>query len=368
MALSRLTTLFLSSLVLFQTNFSNACTDFRLTAQDGTVLVTRSLEFGIDLKSNLISSPRGTAFASKTPNGKDGLIWKSKYGYLLVDGLNMGIAADGINEKGLSFEYLYLPGDTTYQTVPVGKDNQAIPYYYFGDWILGNFSTVDEVKQALTTIYVFSQKMPNGPDIIFPVHAAIYDSSGKSIVVEFVNGKMHIHDNNVGVLTNSPTYDWQISNLRNYVYLSPYTPNPVTINGIMFPVTGQGAGAHGLPGDVSPPSRFVKTNYLIKTAMPAKDANSLLNLAQHIINNFDIPYGLARAKDSSGKDKMESTQWVVFKDLTHKVFYYRTYSDLTLHAVALNQVDFSEGAEKRKMLLVNNQVVLDMTKQFNQSQ
>lgn len=349
--------------LLAATSPSLACTDFKLTAQDGTTLVTRTLEFASDLKSNLRTSTRGRQYNEFAPNGKPGMAWKAQYGYVFLDGMNVDATVDGMNEMGLSFEYLYLPGETQYQNVPAGQESHALPYMKLGDWVLSNFKTVDEVKQALTTIYVFSQTLPGLGDMVFPLHAAIYDSTGKGIVVEFVNGNMNVYDNEVGVMTNSPTYPWQVTNLRNYVNLTPWTPSPLFVGDMVFAVTGQGSGMVGLPGDSSPPSRFVKMSVLKASVYPAANAADALNLAQHIINNVDIPLGLVRAKN---KDKVavESTEWTVFKDLTNKVFYYKTYGDTTLHAVMLSQLTFTENAPRLKMPIADNQFILDITKQF----
>src|SRR5579872_71431 len=180
-----------------------ACTDFRLTAKDGTVLITRSLEFALDLKSELCTSNRDRNFTTTGPDGKPTMSWKTKYGYVFLNGLNIDMAADGMNEKGLSFEALYLPNFAEYQTVPAGHMDQAIPYYNFGDWVLGNFETVDQVRAALNTVYVYAEKLPQTDNTVFPLHFAIYDATGKGIVVEYVGGKLNVYENKIGVMTNS---------------------------------------------------------------------------------------------------------------------------------------------------------------------
>lgn len=329
------------------------CTDFQLTAKDGTILITRSMEFGMDLHSNLRTSNRGRVFPSSTVNSKPTYTWKAKYGYVLLDGLGQDFATDGMNEAGLSFEALYLPGETQYQTVSAGNEGQALPYYFVGDWALSNFKSVDEVREALQKMVVYSQTLPGDTtNTIFPLHFSFYDISGKGIVAEYVNGTLSVYDNNVGMLTNSPIYPWQISNLRNYLNLSPYTPEPVIANGLIFSATGQGSGSVGLPGDASPPSRFVKVSFMRKVAYPAQDAFGVLNLAEHIINNVDIPTGLARTL-SNGKESSDQTQWVVFKDLTHGVMYYRTYNDMTLRSINLTKINFAEGNPRYKVPLAS---------------
>ena len=343
---------------------SQACTDFRLKAQDGTIVIGRSMEFAVDMHSNLMSSPRERVFNNATPSGKSALSWVSQYGYVFLDAFNTGMAVDGMNEHGLAVEALYLPGETQYQTIPPGKENQALPYLRFADWILGNFRSIDDVKKALSTVYVFAQEIPQQKNLIFPLHFNITDSNGNSIVVEFIGGKMKTHDNVLGVLTNSPTYNWQITNLRNYVNLSPSTPKPIVDNGIKFTATGQGAGMMGLPGDISPPSRFVKISILLKTVFTPVNADAAINLAQHIINNVDIPLGFVRSGENVNKATNELTQWVVFKDLTNKIFYYRTYEDLTLRSVDLSRVDLSAEAKQFKMPIASRQYVMDMTDKF----
>jgi choloylglycine hydrolase len=340
-----------------------ACTDVRLTAKDGTLIVARSMEFGINLNSNLRSSTRERQYITMMPDGKAAMTWKDKLGYLYVDGFDQDIAIDGINEAGLTFEYLYLPGETQYQDVPQGKENHGIPYFLFGNWVLGNFKTADEVRKAMESIYVYAETMPGMGNVIFPGHVSIFDAKGKGIVIEFIKGKAVIHDN-IGVMTNSPTYDWQVANLSNYLNLTPYNPAPITANGLTFAATGQGAGMLGLPGDVSPPSRFVKVAFMAKVSYPVADATALLNLAQHFLNNVDIPDGLARAHESGGKESSDITEWVLFKDITHKIMYYRTYNDMTLRSVDMNKIDFSPNAKRYKMSLVQAPYVMDNTQKF----
>ncbi len=93
---------------------SCACSDFRLTAKDSTVLISRSMEFAVDLKSNIRTSPRGRVLSITTLNNKHGLGWKAKYGYVYVDSFGIDASFDGMNETGLTFEYLYLPDETHY--------------------------------------------------------------------------------------------------------------------------------------------------------------------------------------------------------------------------------------------------------------
>ena len=58
---------------------AQACTGIRLIAADGSVVYARTLEFAIDIHSDVIVVPRGYARIATAPDDKDGLKWKAKY-------------------------------------------------------------------------------------------------------------------------------------------------------------------------------------------------------------------------------------------------------------------------------------------------
>lgn len=346
------------------------CTEFRLRAKDNSTLITRTMEYSMQMHANLRTSNRNRQFETKSPNGKPGMSWKAKYGYVFFDAFNIDIAVDGMNEKGLSFGALYLPGYTVYQTVPKNRTKDAVSYTRLGDWILGNFSTVAEVKTALQKTYIFQENVPGFGNKIFPLHFSIYDVNGNGLVVEYINGRLTMHDNKIGVLTNSPSYDWHLANLNKYVYLSPVNPNPVSLNGEQFTPMGLGFGMIGLPGDASPSSRFLKMATYLRFVVQPTDVSNAVNLASHIINNVDIPFGIVRSpkQNSTTEMDLENTQWTAFKDLTNKVFYFRTYENLQLRAVSLDKIDFSENAKRLKMSIESPQFVEDLSQKFTSSE
>ena len=62
-----------------------------------------------------------------------------------------------------------------------------------------------------------------------------------------------------------------------------------------------------------------------------------------------------------------STQWVVFKDLTHKILYYRTYGNLSLRAISLSKINFSENAPRLLMPIATPEYITDLTDPFLKS-
>ncbi|PIS02574.1 MAG: hypothetical protein COT85_04630 [Chlamydiae bacterium CG10_big_fil_rev_8_21_14_0_10_42_34] len=326
---------------LFLFSVAFACTDFMVQSKDGTWVNGRSLEFAMDLKSTLKVYPRGKRVVSQTPERGKGTEWVSKYGYVGVNALKMDFSFDGMNEMGLSFGYLWLPGVTEYPSVKSDEMSKALDFVDFGSWLLGNFSTVAEVKEALKGVVVWGHPVP--PLGFAPLHAAIHDARGNSLVVEFVAGKMNVYDNPISVLTNSPPFDWQITNLQNYVHLDALNAPSYTLRGEKVEFQGQGSGLLGLPGDWTPPSRFVRIATFLRFAKPVVTSDNAINLAEHLLNCVDVPLGLCREKAAEGGDY---TQWIVIKDLKNKVFYFRSYEHLSLKMIDLKKLDFSRGSDR----------------------
>ncbi len=196
-----------------------ACTGIRLIAEDGTVIHARTMEFAIDIHSDVMMVPRGFARTRTTPDGKEGLKWKAKYASIGANGVGLPVLFDGLNEKGLAAGTFYFPTFAGYMPYTAADAGKTIAQWEVGSWILENFASVEEVKANIGNIVV--------PAVVFggwgfapEAHYIVHDASGKSIVIEYVGGKLNVHDNPLGVITNSPTFDWHMTNLRNYLNFS----------------------------------------------------------------------------------------------------------------------------------------------------
>lgn len=329
------------------------CTDLVITTQDGALINGRSMEFALPMKSRISFNPRGMVHLSKGQ-----LSWTSKYGYVSIDCLDQGLTTDGMNEQGLSVGALWFPG-AQYPQDP--KNSSVLVLQDVGPWLLGNFATVEEVKEGLSKVTIWAEASP--PIGIPPIHFAVHDAKGNHLVVEFIDGKMEIHDNPNGVLTNAPKIEWHLTNLRNYINLSAINAGPVNLNGSVLQPTGQGTGLLGIPGDWTPPSRFVRASLFKAFAVPPMTAPAGINLVEHLLNTVDIPFGIVRG--SSTPSSFELTQWVVIKDLKNKILYYRTYEDLTLRFIDLKKLDFSAGRRPSSFPMQTPVQPVDMTSKLD---
>lgn len=326
------------------------CTSFRIQSTDRAVIVGRSMEFGAEMSSNLVTHPRGESLASTAPGGGPGLAWTSRYGTLAFDSLGLDVAVDGLNEKGLSFHALYYPGFAGYQdTQAAANPARALAHTDFGLWVLGNFATTAEVRASVEDVFVWGYPV-DGFDGPPPIHFAVHDASGAGLVIEYTHGELRVFDNEVGVMTNSPPFDWHLINLANYLNLRALSTKPITIAGTVLAPPGQGGGFLGIPGDWTPPSRFVRSTAMIHFAREAATATEGANLALHLLNAVDIPKGDVRDR-AEDTDTSDYTQWIVVWDLTNRVARFRTYANTTVRRVDMDTLDLSPGAPRRRLAL-----------------
>jgi len=341
---------------------TEACSVFRVTAKDGTIMSGRTMEFGSDLKPGLIAVPRGRKFVSPAPDAKAGLSWTSRYGYVATNVFGIeGAVTDGMNEAGLTFSALWFEVDTRYQDVGPRDRDKAIAHMMVGSWILGRFATVGEATEAIRDVKVFAMEVPQMGKAP-PGHFILYDAKGGCVVVEYERGELRIYENPLGLMTNSPNFPWMVTNLRNYVGMTSDQRTMQNFAGIETRPTGSGSGMLGLPGDITPPSRFVRMAVMTHFADPPENAAQALNLAVHIVSTLHIVKGMSVTR---GPDKSitasSTTQWASFRDITNRVFYFRTYDNFTLRKIDLKQLDFSGGGTKMIPLYGDAEVVQDIT-------
>lgn len=299
------------------THSALACTAVDIVAADKSIVAGRTMEWAFDMKWTLESLPKGTTLTLPAPKGMAEKTVTTTYALV---GIGAGIIpggplVEGQNEAGLSVSANFLPGFTEYQQVTPGDAN-FVEVLSFGKWTLGSFKDVASLKAALETTKVWSDPaLPTGPTVP-AMHFVFNDRSGAGIVVEYVGGQVHIYDNSARVLTNAPTYDWHLTNLRNYVNISTIGTSSRQYGSTNVTALGQGGGTMGLPGDFTPPSRFVRAAFMRYAVPQPKDAGEAVQTLAHVLNTVDLPIGVAQAKDG---DTVVSdyTQWVSIKDLTH---------------------------------------------------
>jgi choloylglycine hydrolase len=320
---------------------AEACTALTLTAADGAVVYGRTMEWGaFDMHSRVMIAPRGAKFQSLMPHGEPGLTWTARYGFAGLDGLNRAIALDGTNEAGLTFGALYHPGFARYEEFDPERRSSSINPVDLGNYILGTFGSVAEARAGLPDLHVVSI-VEEALGFPAPLHFLIVDPTGEAIVVEFLEGEMRISDAPLGVMTNAPTYDWHMTNLRNYVNLSPVALPSRRVEDLDFSPLGAGSGMIGLPGDFTPPSRFVRAVAFKATARPTEDGEETIYEAFRILDNFNVPIGAAEGTGLGEEERLRSaTLWTTAIDTANQVLHYHTQHNRRVRMLDLKKIDF----------------------------
>ena len=211
-------------------NSSHACTSFRVKTKEGYVFYGRTLE-GRSFGSSISIIPKGTQYVGTLPNGKQsGLKWTTKHGMVGMNAGGLPQLIDGINDQGLTAGNLFFVEYADYQPFEAGQANRTIAQYEVITWILSNFATVAELKEGIKEIRVCRSASDLAGDL--PLHYTIHDSQGNSLAIEYVKGELKVYDNPLGVMTNAPTLEWHLTNLRNYVNLSPNNAGPFIVEGM----------------------------------------------------------------------------------------------------------------------------------------
>jgi choloylglycine hydrolase len=335
-----------------------ACTGITIKTRDGSIIFARTLEFALDLESNIIVVPRGREYIGTAPGGKPGLRWQTKYGTIGANAFDLPVTVDGLNEQGLSVGLFYFPGYAKYQVVMAGEVGKALAPWELGSFLLGTCSDVKEAVAAAKSVLV-GESVQKDMGFVPPVHYIVTDAGGSSVVLEYIGGDLKTHANPLGVMSNSPTFDWHMTNLSNYVTMSAKNVEKIDLAGKEIKGLGQGSGMLGLPGDFTPPSRFVRAVAFSKTALPVGRARDGVLQAFHILNQFDIPKGAARGIEH-GKEVADYTQWSSAADLKNRRYYFRTFDNSRIRMVDMKSVDL-DTREIRSILMKGEEKFEDVS-------
>lgn len=336
---------------------ADSCTGITLKSQDGANIVARTVEWASgESPSDYLIVPQGYEKQSMLPDGKrEGMKYTAFYGYVGLASEDYVI--EGLNEAGLSAGLFYFPTGGSYPKYNPNEKDVTISDTEFVAWILGNFETVDDVIAALSLVRVVATDS-RAEDL----HWRVADKFGRQIVIEYIDGLPMVHENKLGVLTNSPVYNWHITNLNNYINLTPGTEQEHSFGDINLSPIGHGSGLLGLPGDMTPPSRFVRAAFYQTSAPVLANAEMAVNQAFVILEAMTIPIG-SQFKDKKKIPNIPSaTQWTSVTDTTNDVIYYTTMYNPIIRKIDLNKINFANTTyQKNPLDEVKKRPMLDLT-------
>ncbi|SFC66592.1 choloylglycine hydrolase [Alkalibacterium subtropicum] len=309
------------------------CTTIGFSYKEGCVF-GRTLEVGVRLNNRIGYVPPNTAGFIPTLNGA----FPSTYATLGTVFYDIASFGDGINEKGLMGSNNLFPKMATFskQEAP-NKLNLTIARAF--DYLLTRCATVNEVKQTAETLNIMAKGIDDS-DLSNEMHFFFMDETGDKVVLEPENGRLRVYDNPFGVLTNAPEFSWHTTNLKNHLHLQPENIEKRTFNTHTVSKLGEGTGSVGLPGDFTPPSRFVRSAYYVaNTPVDLTHEDAVLQ-AFRILSHADIPTGAVVDSLTGHKDE---TLYTGIMDTWKKAYYIKQRSNIDLQAFYLD--DFNEARD-----------------------
>jgi choloylglycine hydrolase len=241
--------------------------------------------------------------------------------------------AEGINEVGLSAGLFFFPDYGSYVAYNSAYNAYTLADLQVVQWMLTNCATIEEVKQAVENVTIV------GLERSAVVHWRIGEPSGRQVVMEIVGGAIHFYENVVGVLTNAPGFEWHLANLNNYVNLRPGDAPAYQLGDEKLTPIGGSSAMLGLPGDFTPPSRFVRAAFFRNTAPQRATGKDTVLECFHLLNNFDVPIAI---ENPAEKSLPSATQWTSAIDLTNRKVYYRTAYNSAIRCIDLLSIDFTK--------------------------
>ena len=312
---------------------SLACSRAVYLGPEDTVITVRSMDWASDIGTNLWVLPRGMERDGAC--GPNSPTWTSKYGSLIATAFDAA-TADGMNEKGLVANLLYL-SESEYPT-PTADDKRApISISVWTQYVLDNFASVAEAVDALRAepFYVVPVMTPDGHE--GTVHLAISDPTGDSAIFEYIGGKLVIHHGReYQVMTNSPTYDQQLA-------LNAYWQ--------------QIGGTVMLPGTNRAADRFVRASFYIKAIPQTSDEKLAVASAFSVIRNVSVPLGIS----TPNQPNISSTLWRSVSDHKNKRYYFESTRSPSVFWVNLADLDFAAGSPVKKLPIAGGEIYGDNT-------
>ena len=310
----------------------------------------RNLDLEATFGEKVIVTPRNYEFAFK-----NNINIKTKYAIIGMGTVieDYPLYADAGNEKGLCMAGLYFPGNAVY----FEEKEKAINIASFEliPWCLGNFSSIAELREVLEKINITNQTFQKNMPVL-DLHWMISDEK-ECIVLEQTKKGLQIYENPYGVLTNNPPFDFHQTNINNYMNISAKFPSNMFSEELSLKPYGQGMGMMGLPGDVTPTSRFVRAVFYKFNSITDEDEESSISQFFHILDSVSMIKGSVITKENL----YDMTTYSSCINASKGIYYFKTYYNNQIHAVSLNKenkkadkLEIYELPKKQHIQYLNN--------------
>lgn len=318
---------------------ASACTRALYVGSENMVITGRTMDWSEDMKTNLWVFPKGMTRQGEAGAGSPQ--WVSKYGSVIASVYEMA-SADGMNEKGLVMNLLYL-AETNYGHP--SPDTPPLAVSLWGQYALDNFATVAEAVVAMQAhpFYIVAPKLPNGE--ASSVHLSLSDTKGDSAIFEYIDGQLIVHHNKkYQVMTNSPIYSKQLA-------LNEYWES---IGGEVF-----------LPGTSRAADRFARTSFYLSAIPQTLDSHYIQGIPEHtyanqatadvlsLMRSVSVPLGTITTPNAPN---IASTIWRTVADQKNLVYYFDSSMRPNTFWVSFANLNLNANAPSLKLSLDQGQI------------
>ncbi|WP_334148675.1 linear amide C-N hydrolase [Hyphomicrobium sp.] len=321
-----LTSLFCTTMLLAG-NVAEACTRAVYLGLDGRYLTGRTFDWKDRITSNLWVFPRGIKRHGAA--GPRSVEWTARHGSLVVSGYDIS-TVDGMNEAGLVANLLW---QVNAQYPEDDGKTPRISLSIWAQYFLDQFATVAEAVEHVrsTPLQAATGEVPGQPGRMTTVHLSLSDATGDSAILEWIEGRLMIHHSrDYQVMTNEPRFEDQLAITR---YWS-------RVPGTVF-----------LPGTSRAEDRFARASFLINAIPKTDDAREAAAGVFSVIRNVSAPWGIS----IDDQPNLSTTRWRIVADHKERLYYFESVYAPNVFWVDLKQIDFSSGAEVRRLDLGEDQ-------------
>lgn len=306
------------------------CTAITLQAQSKELFFVRNMDFSYDITPQLYIVPSSYVWYGNLNNNQ----FRDSYRFIGLGQELEGILGffDGVNEKGFAAAALYFADYAQYDTETTHKAAEPVASIDFLHYILGRCASVKELPALLKDITIIGIPDPV-TNTIAPLHWIAADRSGACAAIEPTERGLELINNPIGIMSNSPDFQWHMTNLRNYIGASPMQTEEVFWDNIRLTPFGQAGGTLPLPGGFTSPERFVRTAYLKAHLPEPKDSSEAIAACFHIMENVSIPKGAVITK----RNTYDYTRYTAIINTSTCEYFYKIYDDIHVKTTGLWQ-------------------------------
>lgn len=296
------------------------CTAITLQSKQFVNFFGRTMDFSYNIEPHLYVVPKYYAWKNVLNMNK----FYNCYSFIGIGQESDGMLGffDGVNEKGFAAAALYFAGYAKYEKQSNHIDKESISSLDFLHYILGRCRSIDELKEILLDICIVGLEDPV-TQTVAPLHWIATDKSGECVVIEQTEKGLNIFQNEIGVMANSPDFQWHMTNLRNYIDVSQTQTSDTYWGKIRLKPFGQAGGTMQLPGGYTSPERFVRTAYQKTHIQIPNDNLDAINSCFHIMESVSIPKGLV----VTDRGTYDYTKYTAFINTNTCEYFFKTYDN-----------------------------------------